>query len=303
MTLITEGFHAKMTAAHGSRVEGWTQSLPELIAGCEEKFGIKLEEPFSNLSYNYIAHGTNEAGTPIVLKLAFLKAELAQEMRAMKAYAGRGAVQVLAWDEELGAAVLERAVPGTPLSATLDDHEATAIFCEVFGKLRRPFEGEAAHFQTIRRWFEGIVRYRSRYSGGAEGPLPEEWVVRAEEILEELIPTTTETVLLHGDLHHQNILRQGEDGWAVIDPKGIIGDVHFEPLQYLLNYEERGGDKEAVLSRRVAIITERLGLDRRRLALWGIARGVLEACWTIEDGHENWQDGIAISERFAKLLD
>ncbi|SEO14798.1 aminoglycoside phosphotransferase family protein [Paenibacillus sp. OV219] len=303
MTLIPEDFNAKMLASHGSRVEGWTQSLPELIARSEAQFGIKAEAPFNNLSFNYIAHGTNEAGKPIVLKLAFLKDELAQEMRTMNAYAGRGVVQVLALDEELGAAVLERAVPGTPLSTMLDDNKATVIFCEMLGQLRRPFEGEVGHFQTIRRWFEGIVRYRSRFSGDTEGPLPEHWVVRAEELLEEMIATTTETVLLHGDLHHQNILQQGDDGWAVIDPKGIVGDVHFETLQYLLNYKDRGGDYDTVLRRRVAIMTERLGLEHRRIALWGIVRGVLEACWSIEDGDENWQEGIDISERFAKLLD
>lgn len=107
-------------------------------------------------------------------------------------------------------------------------------------------------------------------------------------------------MLIHGDLHHENILQNGDGGWAVIDPKGIIGDVYFETIQYLLNYVDRDGDCDTVLSRRVAIISERLSLDRSRIARWGIARGVLEACWAVEGGAD-WKEGIDISERFTRL--
>lgn len=299
MTRIPDNFHEKMVTVYGSRVEEWVRSLPDLIAKSEAYFGIKAEVPFDNLSYNYIAHGFNRVGQAIVLKLSFMKDELAKEMRTLTAFAGRGAVQVIGWNDELGAAVLERAIPGTPLSATKDDRVATEIFCEVLGRLRSSFVGEEGDFQTIRRWFEAIARYRDRF--GMEGPLPEHWVVRAEETLEELLRTTTETVLIHGDLHHGNILRYGDSDWAVIDPKGIIGDIYFETIQYLLNYIDRDGNCDTVLSRRVEIMSARLGLDRRRIAQWGIARGVLEACWAIE-GDADWKEGIDISERFTKLL-
>lgn len=299
MTRIPDNFHTKMVTVYGPRVEEWVRSLPDLIAKSEAHFGIKAEAPFDNLSYHYIAHGVHGEGKGIVLKLSFEKDELAKEMRALTALAGRGAVQVMEWNDELGAAVLERAIPGTPLSAMMDDRVATEIYCEVFGRLHSPFVGVEEDFQTMRSWFEAFIRYRNRF--GAIGPLPEKWVVRAEETLEELLRTTTETVLIHGDLHHENILRYGDNGWAVIDPKGIIGDIHFDTIQYLLNYVDRDGDCDTVLSRRVEIMSERLGLDRSRIAQWGIARGVLEACWAIE-ADADWKEGIDISERFAKLL-
>lgn len=300
MTSIPDDFHEKMVTIYGSSVEKWVRSLPDLISKSQEHFGIEVTAPFDNLSYNYIAHGTNREDRPIVLKLSFEKDELAKEIRTLIAFTGRGAAKVIEHRDAFGATVLERILPGTPLSAITDDRAATEVFCEVMGRLRRPFVAEEGDFQTMHRWFEAIVRYRNRF--GVQGPLPEHWVLRAEETLEELLRTTTETVLIHGDLHHENILQDGEGGWAVIDPKGIIGDIHFETIQYLLNYIDRDGDCDTVLSRRVAMISERLSLDRSRIARWGIARGVLEACWAVEGGAD-WKEGIGISERFAKLLD
>ncbi len=120
------------------------------------------------------------------------------------------------------------------------------------------------HGLTIRRSKNTLRRLRAT----AAGPLPGGWVERARDTLAELVSSTGESVLLHGDLHHDNILLRGApDGaveWAVIDPKGIVGDVHFDVIQYLLNHP---------------------------------ARGVLEACWSLKNGGD-WSEGIRIAHRF-----
>lgn len=48
-----------------------------------------------------------------------------------------------------------------------------------------------------------------------------------------------------------------------------------------------------------ALLLERPGLDARRIASWGMARGVLEACWSLEDGGGDWSEGIQVAQRFA----
>ncbi|MCY9697817.1 aminoglycoside phosphotransferase family protein, partial [Paenibacillus alginolyticus] len=221
----------------------------------------------------------------------------------LRAYEGRGAIHVLDADEEWGVALLEGAEPGLPLSTIENDVLATDNFCEVFRRLHLP-PPTGSLYPSMKQHFAAIERYRDRFNYmNVDVPLPPSWVENAEECLEYLIATTSENLLLHGDLHHDNILRQDEEKWAVIDPKGIVGDIHFDTIQYLLNYEDRGGDCELVLRDRIAIMADRLGLDPRRIAMWGVARGVLEACWTIEDGGTDWHRGIQITERFAKFLD
>ncbi|MCC3373580.1 aminoglycoside phosphotransferase family protein [Cohnella sp. REN36] len=303
MIVIPDEFINRMNQLYGEEGVAWTKALPGLIAEYASRFEFHPEAPYSNLSYNFVLRVKCRDGKPAVFKSSFMKDELSREVSALRAYEGCGAVRVLDADEEGGVILLESANPGTPLSIVEDDSRATAIFCDVFRRLHLPAT-PSSPYPSIKQHFAAIERYRERFDDvNIAAPLPESWVENAEECLSYLIATTSENFLLHGDLHHGNILSHGEEKWAVIDPKGIIGDIHFDTIQYLLNYEDRGGDCDQVLRNRIAMMVDRLGLDRRRISMWGVARGVLEAIWTIEDGGMDWHRGIQITERFSKILD
>ncbi|GIP19737.1 aminoglycoside phosphotransferase family protein [Paenibacillus sp. J22TS3] len=303
MIVIPDTFIERINELYGEQGVAWSEALPGLLNDYASRFDFTPESPFPNLTYNFVLRAKLNGGKPVVLKSSFMKDELSREVSVLRAYQGRGAIHVLDADEELGMVLLEGANPGTPLSTIEDDERATDIFCKVFRRLHLPAP-TGSLYPSIRQHFAAIERYRERFDDvNIAAPLPESWVENAEECLAYLITTTIENHLLHGDLHHDNILRQGEEQWVVIDPKGLIGDIHFDTIQYLLNYEDRGGDCEQVLRGRIAIMADRLGLDPRRIAMWGVARGVLEACWTIENGGTDWHRGIQITERFAKCLD
>ncbi|MCL6441951.1 MAG: phosphotransferase [Alicyclobacillus sp.] len=298
MTQIPESFARRMHELYGARGDVWIEQLPALLQHCTERFRLELGSVFTNLSWNFLTTATKlDADLPVVLKLAIRPEELRNEWLALDAYAGRGAVKVIDVDFELGALVLEQAQPGTPLAAVDDDSAATTVFCEVCRHLHeQPIS--TTQLPTLQQHFGAFARLRDRID---TQPQLSRWLALAEVALANLWATTKRTVLLHGDLHHDNILRQGH-GWTTIDPKGILGDPHFEPIQFLLNHVERGGTADEVLSRRIAIMADRLGLDPSRIARWGMVRGVLEACWIVEDGNDNWQDGIDITLRFAHYL-
>lgn len=300
--VIPETFVARMRELHGAEGDKWVQSLPLTLNACTKRFDVRLTAPFSNLSWNLLIEARQRDQTPAVLKLGFLKSELVQEMHALQAFADSGAVLVVDADENLSALLLEHVDPGTPLSAIEDDLCATEIFTDVFERLHVPIVERAyPAMPTMREHFAGLERYREQFSG-KEGLLPSYWVERGAQYLNELIASTKEELLLHGDLHHDNILLQADGKWVVIDPKGITGDAHFDVIQYLLNYRDRGGDTATVLQRRIALIANRIDLDPRRIAMWGVARGVLEACWVLEDGGVDWRKGIQLAEEFATCM-
>ncbi len=93
-------------------------------------------------------------------------------------------------------------------------------------------------------------------------------------------------VVVHGDLHHHNVLAADRDPWLVIDPKPMSGDPHFEPAPMLWNQWERvtgGGDVRDAVRRRFHTLVDTAGLDEERARGWVVVRMVLNAHWTVEE--------------------
>jgi streptomycin 6-kinase len=113
-----------------------------------------------------------------------------------------------------------------------------------------------------------------------------------------------EPVLLHGDLHHFNILAAERQPWLALDPKGVVGEPAYEVGALLRNpYPEflTWPNLDRVLARRVNQLAEELGFDRERLVGWGFAQAVLSGWWSYEDHGHGWESGIALAELFARL--
>ena len=206
--------------------------------------------------------------------------------------------------EDEGAVLLERAVPGTPLTdlvAEGRDEEATAIIADIAAALHHgdPPEG----FTTVERWADGFRRQRER---GPHPLLPPAMLDRAEALYRDLAASKGRRFLLHCDLHHENILRDERRGWMVIDPKGVVGEAAYDVVASLGNphlHWPYPADRK-VMARRVAIFSERLALDRERILTWAFAHMVLAACWHIEDGNPDADVGrsLAMADVAASLL-
>jgi streptomycin 6-kinase len=99
----------------------------------------------------------------------------------------------------------------------------------------------------------------------------------ARECLEALrtLPGSTRTeVLLCTDLHAGNVLSACREPWLMIDPKPLIGDPAFDPIQHMLNCEGRLIANPTGLAQRMAGL---LDLDPGRVRLWLFARCAQES--------------------------
>ena len=287
---------------HGAIGAEWLRNLPSLLAECEQRWSLTIGPPFPNLSYNYAARATRQDGTTVVVKAGFPDREFKTEAEALRLYAGRGAVQLLDADVEKGALLLEHITPGTLLSTVQDDDEATSIAAQVMQQLWRPVPANHP-FPTITDWAKGMARLRKEFNGGS-GPFPASLVDRAERLFEELLSSMREPVLLHGDLHHFNILSASRQPWLAIDPKGVVGEAEYEVGALLRNPSPeiaiRPGLRQ-VLSRRIDQLAEELGFDRARLRDWSLAQAVLSAWWSYEDHGDGWDVSIAIAENLVPI--
>lgn len=236
----------------------------------------------------------------VVLKLGIKSKEFLSEIKALKVYDGRGCVKLLDYDENLGAMLLERLNPGTLLSTLKNDREETLIAAKIMSKIKikEPKEHE---FKNLRDWAESLENLSKRFDGGIE-LFSNELLEKAVKIYNYLIDTTKENVLLHGDLHHDNILATNSR-WKAIDPKGVVGDPTFEPVNYMRNYLSRANNPRKTLESRIDIFSKQLGYDRQRLISWGLAHSVLSALWSYEDHKEVPRDTLTCVELFRDMED
>ena len=291
---VPRAFARAMVELHGTAGADWLARLPAILSECAQRWRLRLGAAFTPLTYNYVLPALRSDGTEVVLKVGFPGRELITEIAALRSFAGRGCAALLESDPDVGALLLERLRPGTPLAGVPDDAAANSAAAGVMRTLWKPPPPDHS-FPSVADWGAGFSRLRRRFDGGA-GPLPPALVDEAETLFRDLTDSASGAVLLHGDLHHENILSSGRVPWLAIDPKGLIGEPAYEIGALLRNRVPRTDGARGMLGRRVDQLSEELGIDRERARGWGVAQGVLSAWWSIEDHGRGWEDAIACAE-------
>ncbi len=302
MFVIPNDFKREMIALHKNEGRVWLDRLPAILAACEERWAITIGSPFANLSFHYVAPAVRVDSTKVVVKACSPTGEFLQESTALRLFAGHGMAQLLACDTGDEVMLLEGIQPGTVLTTMEDDEQAISIAASVMRQLWRPVPAEHP-FKSVFDWGKGFTRLRQHFGGG-NGPFPKALLEEAETLYAELSASMASPVLLHGDLHQDNILAAARQPWLAIDPKGLIGEPAYEtgsllrnPLPELLKLPQPGH----VLARRIDQLAEELSLDRVRVRNWGLAQSVLAAWWSIEDFGQVSEAELACASLLAEL--
>ena len=109
--------------------------------------------------------------------------------------------------------------------------------------------------------------------------------------------------MLHGDIHHENILKSSIRGWLAIDPQCLSGELtnatantFFNPNGFLDMAESK-----FTIEQRSEIFSECLNIDKKRILEFAFAYECLSAAWCIEDGQEA-ESTLRIAYRIRDIL-
>lgn len=208
---------------------------------------------------------------------------------------GDGAAQVLAYDSD--ALLLERAT-GTRSLADIArngrDDEATSILCDVAKRLHTPRPAPPPPgLLSLTDWFEGLWAPAAQRGG---------ILLRGAAEARRLLGEPRDVVVLHGDLHHGNILDGGSRGWLAIDPKRLRGERAFDFANIFRNPDRETAMATGRLERRLDVVSGASNLDRVRLLRWILALTSLSAAWILSDGDAPTLD-LAVAEQVIAILD
>lgn len=244
---------------YGEKGKVWLQHLPHEVKKISELWGLRDLKPFDNLTFNYVLSGFKE-DQPIVLKLSLDFQALNREVKALALFKGYGGIPVLNYME--GALLLQGFPNSTSLKNCANKKESLRIACEVMKRLHQAPCPKENLFPKIQDLMATLDK---------NWDIPRDLLYKARNLKDQLLPTISNPILLHGDLHRNNILLV-EQNRFVLDPKGIIGAPENEIWAFV---EDPSTDLE--------FIAQYFNFDLEMVSKWYFVHIILSACWNVED--------------------
>ena len=196
--------------------------------------------------------------------------QLDAAVQALRAFGEGRAVRVIDVRVDELTALVERVEPGDTLASTASEDEAMQVMARLFAA-RWPAVPAGSVAAPIADFADALDSADLR---------------RARTVFSELLADEVQPVLLHGDLHYDNILRSDRAGYLLIDAKGFEGDPAFD-IGYLVSRPMPSARDclplAQAIDRRLAFLPDAIGLDAKRVTAFAYVAAALSAAWARED--------------------
>jgi streptomycin 6-kinase len=295
----------------------YTQEVGDIVLKKERRYTMTIQEKkqyaISNLNLSCIetiyendTKAVYKAGMKskgnVILKINQNTEELRREYNMLKELNGDGCCVVYKYDLLQGVLLEEQIIPGIVLREEKDLILRINHFADVFRRIHREVN-EYGKYENYVDWLDRAYDFCINNDVGLK--LTKK-MKKAREFGREIFEKHPERVLLHGDLHHDNMLLNSKGSYSIIDPKGIIGPSIFDLPRYIMNelhpYINKDG-KEHIM-RVISLIGETLDYSISDIKKLFFMEVILANIWCIEDGQEpNLKDISIATEVISELLE
>jgi streptomycin 6-kinase len=273
----------------------WLDRLPRTINALLEDWELSLD-PVDEPPYGFcsvVLPVRTAAGEPTALKVGIPDEESEHEAYLLQAWQGNGTVRLLRADPHARALLLERLHPED--LTTVGDDEACELVAGFYGRIQIPALPKLRPITGFMiRWLDNLATLPH------DAPLPRRLVEQTLSTGRDLVAAVgAGRTVVHGDLHHLNVLAADREPWLVIDPKGFNGEPEYEPAPMLWNRWDdlvASGNLREAIRRRFFILVDGALLDEDRARAWVVVRLVLNAHWSIQDA-ERADRALSADER------
>lgn len=213
----------------------------------------------------------------------------------LKSKVGKKCAELFQYDDS---AMLIEYLPGQDLleySMVNNELKTTEIFCDLILDLNTTIKIEKHPFRHLSSFDNVFNRIKIPTSLG-------ELLSRGREKFQKMAKPSESDILLHGDLHHQNVKLNIVGEFVCYDPKGIIGHPAYEVATILNNpwgHAEIVYDMD-LFNQRVEIFSKKLKHSKQTLIDFAFSQACLSIAWCIEDkvDHNHSLQMAKLFERF-----
>ena len=277
----------------------WVDRLPALVRDLLDEWDLTVDGALMNGFCSLVVPVLTADGERSVLKL-HTDADADEsdfEHLALQRWHGNGTVLLLRADPRRRAMLLERLHPRD--LTTIGDREACEVVGGLYGRIHVPALPQLRTITSyVERWtadLEALPR---------DAPIPRRLREQCVSLVRDLVADPASVgLIIHGDLHHHNVLAADREPWLVIDPKPMSGDRHYEPAPMLWNRWDEivAGNARENLRRRFHTLVDVAGLDEDRARDWVVVRMVHNMSWAVIDGDPD-QDYLTMCVTIIKAV-
>ena len=226
ITMIPPELIKSFTDKHGKEAFMRAVNLAEKY---RTKWELDIFGPFDHFSSNMLFAGESLKHGPIVLKIQ-INDDLDREISVLRLFKCDYICPVYEYSPDDKVCLLRRIWPGYSMFFETTREQRADIFCDLYKRLYRRGCVDKCEFPT---YLDLLAEGREVVSKRNDCRFMDAHIKKAEEILMEVNSIHKKKVLLHGDLHHENILRDGDGKYIIIDPKGILGDPVYDVSRFI----------------------------------------------------------------------
>ncbi len=251
---------------------------------------IKRQWDFNNIECIYKKNNNSvySAYSPhwgsVIIKENLNIDELTKEYSMLKQLDGFNACRVYAIDMLNCLIVEEQIIPGITLRNESNMSKRVNSFLKLFSTIHKDVsccQCDETYLDWIRKANEFCTNNKVEEKVTVN-------INKAYQIGCDIFQKYKDRVLLHGDLHHDNILLGESDNYYIIDPKGVVGPAIFDLPRYILNelYYVSINDYKNHIIGVVSFITNNTCYSFVDIIKVFFIEVLLANVWNIEDGEE-----------------
>lgn len=286
MGIVPEEYKEKMLAGNKHEMMEWMMALDKKIEKCQKKFGLEQIEVIPKLGENFIVSAySKKYKKPVMVKLAKPTLNLEREAYMLHLYGNKQACECLYLDVSERCIVLEKLEPGFCLQQENNLQERVKQFVTILKNTSREIPQQEISYiygDSIKKEFSNALEHKQEYAEtGKLVPIAWEYYKQIQQLGQK-------KYLLHGDLHHGNILWDGSK-WRVIDPQGMIGEEMLEIRKFAEEEIRKQGDTRKHIEETFSEISKQMNLSKAMIAKLTFIELINSNCWKIRL-HRNKQD-------------
>lgn len=242
---VPTGCRRRLGAHYGAEVQGWLNSVPDLLRQASERWELSLSSYHDAGHASVVATATDPDGRPVLVKSWADPARFRHEVRAMLLWAGGQTADVIEEADDLRVAVLELVGerPGGAVRPQAEARKVAVALQELHG-LGSDHKGkDGLPFLTdyLHRVVRPRIRRRARTLDLGTWRSP---VAAALAQIEELSADPRRSTVLHADLYRENVPFDQFGQPRLIDPLPMLGDAAFDWAFWIVYYDLGNGTED-----------------------------------------------------------